>query len=797
MADLWADFRRAVRNLAASRGFTLVALLTLGLGIGVSTAAFTIVNAVLLKPPPYRDAHRLVSIADVSHGEASGVGMSNYLDWRRDNTVFEDLALTESASDIFGGQAGEEAERVQGADVTSSFFHVLGVAPVLGRAFTAGDEFKGRTVDVIVLSDGLWRRRYGARPDIVGRTVAFNGRPCTVVGVMPPGFWHLESGTAEYWVPQRWTGAGRSQHQYSALARLKPGVTLDAAQAQMSAIAKRIELEYPEARGWGVAVTPLGAEITAQVREPLAVLAAAVGLVLLVACGNLASLLLVRSASRARDTAVRSALGAGRWRILREVLIEVGVLAAGGAALGGLASTWLVHLVARAVPAQYQLPMALEPDGRVLAFALLASAVAALASSALPALRASRVDLVASLKASGAASRVSRGHHRILRAAIVAELAFAAILLAAGGLLVSSLLHLLQADLGFDTRNLLTMQVRPLGGESEARNPTVFYEDLLTRVSSIAGVRSASATWGMPMSSQYSGGGFSIEGRPVPPEWQRMSAQNCVVTPGYFETMGMRLHRGRGFDEHDREGAPPVVIINQALAERHWNGQDPVGVRIRRGDDWSTIVGVVSDVRYSGPTGIVPPAIYRPLAQAPASTLFLVVRMDGERAAIVARIRQQLQALDRSAVVIRVQTMEELLVQRTGGARLIAATMAGFAVLALALAAVGLYGAMAQWVGQRRQEIGVRLALGASRRQVVELVFREGILLSAIGAGLGLAGAAAVTRAMSSLLYGVGPTDPVIFTCVPLALVAAALVACYAPARRSASVDPIDALRCE
>jgi predicted permease len=797
MADLWADFRRAVRNLDASRGFTLVALLTLGLGVCVSTAAFTIVNAVLFRPPPYRDAHRLVSIVDVSHGEASGVGMSNYVDWRRDNTVFEDLALTESASDILGGQAGEEAERVRGADVTSSFFHVLGVAPVLGRAFTAGDEFKGRAVDLIVLSDGLWQRRYGARPDIVGRAIAFNGRPCTVVGVMPPGFWHIEGGAAEYWVPLRWTGSGRGQHQYSAIARLKPGVTLDAAQAQMSAVAKRIELEYPEARGWGVALTPLGAEITAQVRAPLAVLAAAVGLVLLVACGNLASLLLVRSALRARDTAVRSALGAGRWRILREVLAEVGILAVSGAALGGLASVWLVRVVVHAVPAQYQLPMALEPDTRVLAFALLSSSVAALASAALPALRASRVDLVASLKASGAAAGVSREHHRLLRAAIVAELAFAAVLLAAGGLLVSSLLHLLQADLGFDTRNLLTMQVRPLGSEPEARNPTVFYEDLLTRVKSIAGVRSASATSDMPLSGQYSGGGFAIEGRPVPPEWQRMSAQNCVVTPGYFDTMGMRLHRGRQFTEYDRAETPPVVIINQELAERHWKGQDPIGVRIRRGDGWSTIVGVVSDVRYHGPTGIVPPAIYRPLAQAPASSLFLVVRIEGDRATIVARVRQQLQALDRGAVVIRVQTMEELLIQRAGGARLVAAAMAGFAVLALALAAVGLYGAMAQWVGQRRQEIGVRLALGASRRQVVALVFREGILLSALGASLGLAGAAAGTRAMSSLLYGVSPTDPVIFACVPLALVAAAVAACYAPARRSASVDPIDALRCE
>jgi predicted permease len=797
MQDFWSDFRRAVRSLARHPGFTIVALLTLALGIGSSTSVFTLVDAILLRPLPYRDADRLVSIADVTHGEARGVGMSNYLDWRRDNTVFEDLALSEYMSDVIGGQAGEPADSVAGADVTASFFHVLGVSPALGRGFTRSEEFKGRDVAVIILSHGLWQRRYGGRPDIVGHTIAFNGRPCTVIGVMPQGFWYLEHRPAEYWVPQRWTGAGRGQHQYSAIAKLKPGVTVAAAQAQMSAIARRIELEDPLARGWGVRVTPLRADLTAEARRPLAVLGAAVALVLLIASANLANLLLVRTASRSRETAVRAALGAGRGRILREVLVEVGLLALVGAGLGTLVGAGLVRFIGHALPVEYQLPMRLDIDARVLAFALLSSVAAALAASIVPVLRASRVDLVHALKSSGPTSGVDREHNRFLRATIVAELALAAVLLVGGGLLVSSLLGMLDADLGFNSRDLLTMQVRPSGGDDVMASSAVFYDELLGGVRRLRGVESASATWSMPLSGQYSESAFAIEGRPVPAEWQRMSAQNCRVTAGYFKTMGMRLLRGRSLDEFDREGAPEVAVINQALADRHWRGENPVGTRLRRGSEMFTIVGVVSDVRYNGPAGKIPPAIYRPLAQDPSSVLYLVVRARGDRAAVLAGIRRRLRELDREAALIRVRTMEELVVEWVGGPRLIAGIMTGFAVLALFLAGVGLYGSMAQWVGQWRQEIGVRLALGASRARVVGLVLGQGVLLSAAGAGIGLAVAALTMRAMSGLLYGVTPTDPVTFVVVPLLLVAAACLACYAPARRAASVDPIEALRCE
>jgi putative ABC transport system permease protein len=797
MPDILPDIRHAARGLARRPGFALVAVLTLALGVGTSTGVFTFAYAILVAPLPYADAGRLVTMSDITHGEKSGVGMSNWRDWRGDNTVFEDIALTEGTADVLGGQAGDEAERVQGADVTSSFFEVLGVRPFVGRAFGPEDEFKGRDVGVIVLSHRLWQRRFDGRPDIVGRVIAFNGRPCTVVGVMPQGFWYVENGAAEYFVPQRWSGSGRGQHQYGAVARLKPGVTLEQAQAQMSAIARRIELEYPQAHGWGVLLTSLRDDVTEGVREPLAILAAAVGLVLLVACANLGSLLLVRAGSRARETAVRAALGASRPRMVQEVVAEAGVIALAGGAAGLAGGAVLVRLVLRAIPAQYQLPMTPSVDWRVVAFALLVAAASALASSVVPMWRATRVDLVQALGSSGASPGMGRGHSRLLRATIVGELALASVLLVAGALLASSLVSMLHADLGFDTRDLLTMQVRPLGGNAALGEPAAFYDELLDRVARLPWVKSAAATWSMPLSNQFSGSGFTIGGRAAPAEWRKMSAQNCVVTPDYFRTMGMRLVRGRNFDERDRAGAPEVVIVNQALATRHWPDGNPLGATMTRGRQSFTVVGVVSDVRYNGPTAAIPPAMYRPLAQEPSTALFLVVRTSGNQAGVVAGIRRQLRDLNRGAALIRVQTMEDLLVERVGGTRLVAGAMGGFAALALLLAGVGLYGAMAQWVAQRRRELGVRVALGATGSQVVGLVLGRGLVLSVAGAAGGLAIAAAVTRTMAALLFGVSPRDPAVFAGVPVLVVLVALAACYLPARRASRVDPIEALRSE
>jgi putative ABC transport system permease protein len=794
---MWLDLRQALKSLAGRPAFTAIAVATLALGIGSSVAVFTVVNALLLRPLPYADPDRLVAIADITHGRTSGVGLDNFRDWQRENTVFEDMALTENADAVFGGQAGEEPERVHGADVTAAFFRVVGVRPLLGRAFSADDEFKGEKVDVVVLSHVLWQRRYGGRPDIVGRSIAFDGHPCTVLGVMPPGFWYVDATTSQFFVPQRWRGGGRGQHQYTAIARLKRGVTLEAAQARMSAIAARIEREYSLARGWGVLVTPLDHEIRAAVTTPAVVLAIAVAIVLLIACSNLAGLLVVRAASRSRETAIRAALGAGRARLVAGGLAEALILAVFGGALG----TWLAYALVRGaaarVPSQYELPMALPMDAQVLVFAVTVSAASAIASSLGPSWRAARLDPVLALRSGSAATGISRGQNRWLRAAIGAQLALAAVLLVTGALVVASLVSMMRADLGFEPAGLLTMQLRHLDGSVTRKNAADFYRSLVQRVGRIPGVASVAASWSPPLSGRYTGNGFTIDGRPLPEEWRQMSALYCPVTPGYFSTMGIRLLSGRDFDAHDTAESPPVVVINRALATRHWRGGDALGARLRQDGTIRTVVGVVADVHHNGPTGDAPPAIYYPHAQQPGTGYFLLVRSGADPRLLVRAIREAAAELDRGTAVIEVRPMGDLLRDRLGASRLIAGLMTGFAVLALALTAVGLYGVVAQWVVQRRQELGVRVALGATRGQLVGLVLRQGLTLSLAGACAGLAGAAAVTRALGAMLFGIGPRDPLVFGGVALVLMAIALAACYAPACRAARVDPIEALRSE
>jgi putative ABC transport system permease protein len=614
---------------------------------------------------------------------------------------------------------------------------------------------------------------------------------------MPPGFWYLDDTATQFFVPQRWRGGGRGQHQYTAIARLKHGVTLQAAQAQMSAIAARIEREYSLARGWGVLVTPLDHDIRAAVTTPAVVLAIAVAIVLLIACSNLGGLLVVRAASRTRETAIRAALGAGRARLVAGGLAEALVLAALGGALGTWLAYALVRGVAAAVPAQYELPMALHMDAQVLAFAVAVSAASSIASSLGPSWRAARLDPVLALRSGGAGAGISRGQNRWLRAAIGAQLALAAVLMVTGALVVSSLVGMMRADLGFDPAGLLTMQLRHLDGSVTRQNAAGFYQSLVQRVGRIPGVSSAAASWSPPLSGRYTGSGFTIDGRPVPEEWRQMSALYCPVTPGYFGTMGIRLISGRDFDAHDTAGSAPVVVINRALATRHWPGADPIGAGLRQDGTVRTVVGVVADVHHNGPTGEVPPAIYYPHAQQPGTGYFLLVRSGADPKRLVSAIREAAAELDRGTVVIQVRPMEDLLRDRLGASRLIAGLMTGFAVLALALTAVGLYGVVTQWVVQRRHELGVRVALGATRGQLVGLVLRQGLTLSVVGASAGLAGAAAVTGGLEAMLFGIGPRDPVVFAGVALVLMAIALAACGAPARRAARVDPIAALRSE
>ena len=792
------DIRLALRALSKRPGFTATAVLTLSLGIAATSAIFTLVNAILLRPLPYRAPAQLVSVSDTYQGEDNAVGYSNYRDWRRDNTVFQEMALWEGTTDILDAGQGESL-RVKGVDVTASFFRLLGVEPAQGRGFLESEEHQGTGVPAIVLTHDLWQRLYAGRSDLVGRTITFNNRQVAVVGIMPRGFWFGANGPAEFFVPMRWTGSGRGQHQYDAGARLKPGVTLAAAQAQMSQIAARIEAAYPEATGWGIHLTGMAEAVAEPIRAPLAMLSAAVGLLLLVACANLGSLLLVRATSRARDIAVRAALGAGRRHVIRELLAEALVIGAAGAGLGGVLGVAAVRKLAAAAPAQMQLPMPTRVDGTVVGFCIGVSLLTMIVASLLPVWRSSRTDLVQALH-SGPGMR-GRSHQRLLQVSVVGQIALAALLLVAGGLLVSSLVAMQRANLGFDPRGVLTLEVQHLGDRVTRDEARRFDEALLERVRAIPGVQAVAATWSLPLSNMYSGSGFSIEGRPAPAEWRLMSAQNQVVSPTFFSTLGIRVLEGRVFDEHDRADARPVVVINRSLARRHWAGQSAVGARIRYTNESQTaltVIGVVDDVYHNGPGRAAPPAIYRAMAQSPMGDCALAIRAASEdRRALVTAIRKEVRALDAAGVVTRVQTLEDALGANLTLPRLIASCMTAFALVALLLAAIGLYGAIAQWVAQRRHEVGVRLALGATRGQVAALVLSRGLTLSAAGLAAGFALALGVTELMRSLLFGITPTDVRTFVGVALLLFVAATVACLAPARRAAGVDPIVTLKAE
>jgi predicted permease len=794
MLDSLARVRHALRSLAKRPAFTVVALLTLTIGIAATSAIFTLVNAVLLRPLPYREPSRLVSVYDTFRGELNAVGNDNYEDWRRSNSVFEAIALRGVTSDIVGDGRGA-SERVTGADVTASFFDVLGVRPAIGRPFVESEEFRGDGVPVIILTHGLWQRLYGGR-EVVGRTIAFNGRPVTVVGIMPPQFWFAGNGASEYFVPMRYRGSGRGVHQYDALARLKPGVSRAFAQADMSRIAARIAGEHPQAKGWGVWLSPMAEDIARPLRAPLAILLAAAVLLLVIACANLASLLLVRTLTRMRDMAVRAALGAGRRHLVTELLVEAGLLALSGALAGVILGAAVVRLISAAVPRQMQLPMPVSLDAPVVAFSVAASLLTALAASLFPTWRLSRLDLSRHLHATGGGNS-GASVPRLLQVIVVGELALSALLLVAGGLLVSSLSALQQANLGFRGEEVATLQVQRLGPRQGPDVTRGFYRDLLQAVQAMPRVESAAATWSLPLSGQYSGSGFDIEGRPSAAEWRLMSAQNQVVSADLFRTLGVRLLEGRTFDDHDREDSLPVVVVNQALAVKHWPGGTPVGARIGQAGHWLTVVGVVADVRHHGPARPAPPAIYRLMDQSPAEDMFIAVRGPVDRVALANGVREWIRRRDATVVVTRVEGLRDALWANLTLPRVLASAMSGFAAAALLLAIIGLYGAIAQWVGCRRHEVGVRLALGATRLQVVMLVVRRTMLLSLAGIGTGLALAVGVTGLMRSFLFGVTPTDIQTFANVVLVVAIAALLSSLAPARSAASVDPIVTLKSE
>jgi len=810
MGDLWQDLRYGLRMLVKNPGFTIVAVLALALGIGANSAIFSVVNTVLLRPLPYQDPERLVMVweANAKAGFPKDTpAAANYVDWRDQNQVFEGMAAI--ANQNFNLTGTGEPERIEGRLVSANLFGLLGVEPHLGRAFLPEEDQPGRH-NVVVLSYGLWQRRFGSDGKIVGQALTLNGENYTVVGIMPPHF-QFPTREDQLWAPIAFTpqqAANRGRHYLEVVARLKPGVTLAQAQAEMSAIAVRLQQQHAENTDLGANVTPLHEQIVGDIKPALLVLLGAVGFVLLIACANVANLLLARAAGRQKEISIRVALGASRLRLIRQFLTESLLLAVLGGVVGLLLSLWGVSLLKAFIPENISQVEAITIDGRVLLFTLLVSLLTGLIFGLAPAAQAASLNLSETLKEGGRDSAAGSRGNRIRGALVIAEVAVSLILLIGAGLLINSFLRLRNVDPGFRTNNLLTMQVvLPAFKYPDQARRTAFYDQLLNRIETLPGVKSAAFTTNLPLYRQGNSMGVSVEGipDPAPGQGRRPSVMTRVISPRYFQTMGIQLLQGRGFSNEDKEDAPAVAVINETMARHFWPGQDPLGKRLTPGsltstdpNDWITVVGVANDVRQIDLTAPPKPQMYLSYVQAgffaPGD---LVVSTDLEPLSLAAAVRKAVWEVDKDQPVSNIRTMEEIASESVARQRFSMLLLGVFAALALVLAAVGIYGVMSYSVAQRTREFGIRMALGARRGDVLRLAVGHGLKLVLIGIVVGLGAAFFLTRVMSSLLFGVSATDPITFIGISLVLISVAVIASYLPARHATKIDPMVALRYE
>jgi putative ABC transport system permease protein len=792
--------------------FTAVAVLALALGAGANTAIFSVVNGVLLRPLPYKDPDRLVRLGEWSR-QVPGMSISypNFKDWRERNRVFDGLAATQF--DSYNLTGGDEPERLQGRNVSYNFFDVLGVAPALGRPFRA-DEDRAGAPRVCMISHGLWQRRFGGDGKIIGKAIALNGESYTVVGVLPQDY---RFGTqTDVFAPiglnedSDRMGPRDNHPGIYAVARLKDGVSFDQAQNEMKAIAAQLAEEYPKTNtGNGVSLTPLSEYFVGDVRASLIMLLAAVGFVLLIACANVANLMLARAASRSREIAVRKAMGASRFRIVRQLLTESVMLALAGGVVGLLLALWGVDVLRRASLDLLPTTADIGLDRTVLFFTFGVSLLTGVLFGLAPALQASKPDLSESLKEGGRSGAEGGARNRVRSLLVVSEVALSLVLLVGSGLLVRSFLLLRETDTGFRQENLLTMQLSHRVGKEEGQKAVNFFNAVEEKIRAIPGVEAVAVTDGAPLLGA-SESGVKIKGRPPAEPGKMPMTVSYWTTPGHLGALGIRLLRGRFIDEHDTLGAQPVAVVDEEFARLYFPGEDPVGQYLE-GDPESgmpdfQIVGVVGHVKNYGldSPGPVQAELYRARAQVPlkfqpllADRVTLLVRTFGEPEAMTAAVRRAVLEVDPNQPVYGVQTMEKVVSDSVASQRLSMMLLLIFAAVAVILAAVGIYGVMSYAVAQRTHEIGVRMALGAQGGDVLRMVVRQGMLLVLAGVGVGLAGAVALTRLMSGLLYGVSATDPLTFAGVPLLLFVIALLACLVPARKATKVDPMEALRYE
>jgi putative ABC transport system permease protein len=801
----WRDVRTGARALVHSPVFTVVTVLSLALGIGANTAMFSVVNGLLLRPLPYPESEQIVDVWHTPPQQSFpgldrfSVSPANYLDWKAQSTAFEQMAVyTDTGLSL---STTNDPLPLTGAVVSSDFFSVLRSNAMQGRTFTADEERPGRD-QVVVIGHGLWQRAFGANPNIIGQTLTLNSRSFTVVGIMPAGFEFPRE--AELWVPLAWDDNDRqtrSIHDYLVIARLKQNVSLQQAQAEMSTISSRLEQQYPnENTGWGAVVIPLRDDLVGDIRLALLVLFCAVGFVLLIACANVANLMLARGANRQKEIAVRIALGAGRARLVRQLLTESVLLAVVGGLLGLLLALWGSKMLVQlgSLPNSGDIGI----DTWALGFTLLVSFAAGIIIGIVPALQFTRTSISETLKQGAGRTGGSPMKQHTRKALVISEVALSLVLLIGAGLMIRSFWKLQNVDPGFDTSNTLTMSVALTWIRySEPHQRLAFVDRTIEQIRALPGVVSVGITTRVPLTGGGSTQPFSVEGRPTAAISEQPMAQARYVSPDYFATIGIPLRQGRFFSDHDRDNSVPVVIISEAMARRFWPGENPIGRRltptfhVEQGP--REIVGIVGDVKSSGLDADLSAMMYLPYKQAPLPFMSFVVRTASNPESLIQPVSKAIYSIDKDQALTNVQTMEQVHRESLSDRRFNMTLLLTFAGVALMLAAVGVYGVMNYTVTLRRRELGIRMALGAAKMDVLRLVLGQALTLTLIGVGAGLISAYALTRLMASLLYGVTATDYLTFGSVSAVLIAVGVAASYVPARRATKVNPTIALRAE